>query len=164
MSIADSPANPLISRLRATLIYVAWFQALIGVLGSLFFSEVMGLAACTLCWYQRIALYPLLPILTAGILLADRNVRYYALPLSIIGWLIALYHTLLYYGVIPEVISTCSAGVSCTTRQIEWFGVITIPLLSLAAFTVITLSLIFFKRETPEDDADDESAENQADR
>ena len=132
--------------LKANLVYLAWFQALIATLGSLFFSEIMQLTPCVLCWYQRITMYPLLLILTVGILLRDQRLRFYVLPLSLIGLAIAVYHNLLYYNVIPESIAPCTAGVSCTTRQIEWFGFITIPLMALTAFTIITFSMILYKR------------------
>lgn len=137
---------------RNHLLYPAWFQAVIATGGSLFFSEIMKLPPCVLCWYQRIAMYPLVVILTVGILSRDHRVRWYVLPLSLIGLLIALYHNLLYYNIISEAIVPCTAGISCTTRQIEWFGFITIPLLSLTAFTVITLSLLFYKGQKIDDD------------
>jgi disulfide bond formation protein DsbB len=134
----------LAERIKSNSVYIAWFQALIATLGSLFFSEVMQLTPCVLCWYQRIIMYPLVLILTVGILLRDPRLRFYVLPLSIIGLTIAVYHNLLYYNILPESIAPCTAGVSCTTRQIEWLGFITIPLMSLAAFTVITLSMLFY--------------------
>ena len=131
----------------ASLVYVAWTQALIATLGSLYFSEVMRLTPCVLCWYQRIAMYPLVAILAVGIVTRDARLRLYALPLSLIGLGISIYHNLLYYGVIPESIAPCTAGVSCTTRQIEWLGFITIPLLALVAFSVINLSLLLYRQE-----------------
>ena len=133
--------------MRESLIYIAWVQALIATLGSLFFSEVMGFVPCILCWYQRILMYPLVIILTVGILLRDTRIRYYVLPLSILGLAIALYHNLLYYGIIAEgTFGTCGAGVSCTVRWFEWFGFISIPQLSLIAFTIITGSVLGYKR------------------
>jgi disulfide bond formation protein DsbB len=136
-------------KLRESLMYLAWLQALVAMLGSLYFSEIMGLPPCILCWYQRIAMYPLVAILTVGILRRDSNLRLYVLPLSLIGLSIAIYHNLLYYGIIPEHLVPCTAGVSCTSRQIEWLGFITIPLLSLTAFTIITLSMLFYKPQEP---------------
>lgn len=115
------------------------------MVGSLFFSEVMKLPPCVLCWYQRIAMYPLVLILPIGILSQDAKLRRYSLPLALVGLTIASYHVLLYYGVIPESIVPCTQGVSCTSRQIEWWGFITIPLLSWLAFTLISISLIFYR-------------------
>lgn len=135
--------------IRASLAYVAWVQALIATAGSLYFSEVMRLPPCVLCWYQRIAMYPLVVVLAVAIVLRETRLRAYALPLSLTGLAISAYHNLLYYGVIPEGISTCMAGVSCTARQIEWFGFVTIPLMALIAFSVISASVFFYRPEEP---------------
>lgn len=123
-------------------LYAAWTQSLIATVGSLYFSEIMRLPPCSLCWYQRIFMYPLVFILGVGIASSDRRVLWYALPMAVTGWLVAVYHNLLYYKIIPEGFTTCAAGVSCTSKQIEWLGFITIPLLSLAAFTVILALLV----------------------
>jgi disulfide bond formation protein DsbB len=139
-------------RPRSYLPYLAWAQALVAMLGSLFFSEVMRLTPCSLCWYQRILMYPLVAILTVGILVRDERLRLYVLPLSISGIVVAAYHNLLYYGVLPEGLTQCSLGVSCTSRQIEWFGFVTIPLMSMTAFVVITVAMALYRPEGPEDD------------
>ena len=117
--------------------FIAWGQALIAMIGSLFFSLVMQLPPCDLCWYQRIAMYPLVIILGIGIIRKDKTSLLYAIPLAVIGWVIAAYHNLLYYNILPEAMAPCKAGISCTTRYIEWFGFVTIPLLSLVAFSII---------------------------
>lgn len=129
------------------LLYFIWSIAIIGTLGSLYFSEVMHLPPCVLCWYQRICLYPLAVIIGIGIYRKDQHLPYYVLPLSIVGFCIALYHNLLYYRILPESAAPCSAGVSCTIKLIEWFGFITIPLLSLIAFTLITLLIFIYLKE-----------------
>lgn len=133
--------------MNALLPYTAWIIALLGTTGSLFFSEVMLLPPCALCWYQRIAMYPLVLILGTGILLRDSRMKIYALPFAIIGLAIAVYHNLLYYGFIPESMTPCSEGVPCNAVQIEWLGFITIPLLGLGAFTAMTICLLLYKRE-----------------
>lgn len=129
--------------------YLAWTQALVAMSGSLFFSEVLGYPPCVLCWYQRIAMYPLVIVLAVGILRRDRRIHLSVLPLSVIGLAIAVYHNLLYVGIIPEAMSACRAGVSCTTKFFEWFGFITIPFLSLTAFTVITILMLINWRAQP---------------
>jgi disulfide bond formation protein DsbB len=130
---------------RSNLAHVAWAQTLIATTGSLYFSEVMRLPPCSLCWYQRIFMYPLVFVLAISIASSDARLKLYALPFAITGWLIAAYHNLLYYKIIPEGFTTCVSGVSCTSRQIEWLGFITIPLMSLMAFTIIVLALIAHK-------------------
>jgi disulfide bond formation protein DsbB len=115
------------------------------MVGSLFFSEVMELAPCVLCWYQRIAAYPLVLILAVGIYLKDPMMKVYSLPLALIGLAISVYHNLLYYGLIPEEITPCSEGVPCNAVQLELLGFITIPLMGLGAFVLITLCLIMYR-------------------
>ena len=133
--------------MNATLPYIAWVVALVGTVGSLFFSEVMLLPPCVLCWYQRIAMYPLVIIIGAGVIMRDRRMKFYALPLAVCGLLISVYHNLLYYGVIPESITPCVEGISCTSRQIEWLGFITIPLLAFAGFAVVVICLLLHRPE-----------------
>ncbi len=128
-----------------TPLFVVWLVAMVAVLGSLFFSEVMGLPPCVLCWYQRICMYPLAVIATVGLVIRDRRAALYAWPLAVTGFIVAVYHNLLYYHLIPESITPCTAGVSCTDRQLEWLGFVTIPLLSLSAFTVIVVCLFWFR-------------------
>ena len=127
---------------------LAWLVAATAMAGSLFFSEVMALPPCVLCWYQRIAMYPLVLILGASYLRQDGAHRAYGIPLTVSGLGIAVYHNLLYYKLIPQSITPCTSGVSCTSRQIEWFGFVTIPFLSLLAFTLILVLLVIPKPKT----------------
>jgi disulfide bond formation protein DsbB len=127
--------------------YLAWAIALLAMVGSLFFSEVMDLPPCVLCWYQRIASYPLVLIIGVGIVLRDPRMKIYALPLCLAGLAVAIYHNLLYYGFIPESITPCTEGVPCNAVQIEWLGFITIPLMGLGAFISMCLCLLFYKPE-----------------
>lgn len=123
-------------------LYAAWVVASGGMLMSLFFGEIMKLPPCTLCWYQRICLFPLSAILPVGIVARDDRVVSYALPLVVVGIGISIYHNLLYFGVIPETLSPCTGGVSCREVQIEWLGFVTIPLMALTAFATILVSLL----------------------
>lgn len=119
------------------LVFLAWLVATASTLGALFLSEVIGHAPCVLCWYQRIAMFPLVAILLAGLFPFDPRVLRYALPLAILGWLLAAFHLMLVAGWIPERIAPCRQGVPCSEVQVVWFGFVTIPLLSGVAFTVI---------------------------
>ena len=133
------------SSVNELLPYAAWLLALLSMAGSLFFSEVMDLPPCVLCWYQRIAMYPLVLIVGIGIVTSDVRWKAYALPLALIGLVISVYHNLVYYGVIPESLTPCKQGVSCSERQIEWFGFVTIPLMGLLSFLAITLAVALFR-------------------
>jgi disulfide bond formation protein DsbB len=133
------------NKINSYLPYFAWTIALVSMVGSLFFSEVMNLPPCVLCWYQRIALFPLVLIMGIGIISRDSRMKSYALPLCLSGLAISIYHNLVYYGLIPENLSPCQEGISCKTSQIELLGFITIPLMALMAFVFIALCLIFYK-------------------
>jgi len=124
------------------LVFVCWLVATASTLAALFFSEVMSLPPCVLCWYQRIFIFPLVLLLPAGLFPFDPKVVRYALPLALVGWSIALVHVLITVGLIPEGITPCTQGVPCARNQIEWFGFLSIPLLSLAAFSVISALLL----------------------
>jgi disulfide bond formation protein DsbB len=145
MEISEQIESPQNEKPRSALAYMAWVIALLATVGSLFFSEVMNLPPCVLCWYQRIAMYPLVLIVGAGIVMRDWRMKYYALPVSLSGLAVAVYHNLLYYSFIPDSITPCTQGISCTSVQIEWLGFITIPLMSLAAFISVSLCLLLYK-------------------
>ena len=132
---------------RWTLVFLAWLTATLATLGALFMSEIMALAPCVLCWYQRIFMFPLVVILALGLFPFDPKVVRYALPLGLIGLAVAAFHLLLVAGYIPETLTPCRQGIPCSTVQIEWFGFVTIPLLSFLAFlTVNALLLASFMR------------------
>lgn len=133
-----------------SLIFAAWLLASASTLGSLFFSEIMELPPCSLCWYQRIFMFSLPLVLLSGLVPYDRRASRYALPLALAGAAVALWHTLLYVGVLPEAAAPCTRGVSCTEQTFELFDSISIPLLSLLSFSGIAgLLLMHRKRSAP---------------
>jgi len=122
---------------RWSWVFMAWLVATASTLGALFLGEVMGYTPCVLCWYQRIAMFPLVLVLAVGLFPFDPRVVRYALPLAVAGLLLALFHLALVAGWIPESIKPCQQGVPCSDVQITWFGFVTIPLLSVIAFSII---------------------------
>ena len=129
-------------------LYTAWTIALSATLGALFIGEVLGQASCHLCWYQRIAMFPLALILGLAALSGDLGIRRYALPLALIGGLVAAYHSGLFLGIIPEPIMPCSqTGPSCTDANMTILG-LPLPVLSLLCFAAISMLLILMKEET----------------
>ena len=130
------------------LLIAAWIIALISTLGALFIGEVMGQAPCNLCWFQRAFMFPLAVMLAVACYLADIGIWRYALPVAILGWLVALYHGLLYIGIIPATLEPCGAGPSCSSSNMLIFAKVPIPLLSLGAFTVIVWLLIVVRRRS----------------
>lgn len=119
----------------------AWLLALGASLAVLFIGEVMGQAPCNLCWYQRIAMLPLPIILGIAVWRGDLGVWRYALPVAGAGLLIAGFHSLIYYGVIPEAVAQCGVGPSCTDAQMTILD-LPIPMLSAAAFLGLSALLL----------------------
>ena len=131
-----------------SLLLMAWGIALVSTLAALFIGEVMGKTPCVLCWFQRAFMFPLVVILAVGCYTSDFGAWRYALPVTVMGWLIALYHSLLYFGVIPESIKPCGAGPSCSSADMTIFGSVPLPLLSLVAFTFIAVLLVLIRRRS----------------
>ncbi|MEG3617663.1 disulfide bond formation protein B [Magnetovibrio sp. PR-2] len=131
-----------------TWLFLAWMIALASTLGALFIGEVLGQAPCQLCWYQRIAMFPLAIILGISCFANDFKIWRYALPLSLIGTLVALWHSLLYAGVISEAIQPCSkGGPSCTSSDMTLMGIIPLPYVSFVAFVAISILLLLTRRK-----------------
>ncbi len=137
--------------------YLAFGTALTAMLGSLYFSEIAGFVPCTLCWYQRILMYPLTLITLVGILKRDEFLPDYVLPLSLIGLGFSTYHYLIQLGVIGHS-PVCTVGVPCDLRWVNYFGFVTISLMALTAFFVISVVMILGKWAYRQSDAIDASA------
>ncbi len=133
-------------RLANIVLYLAFIQSIAATAGSLFFSEILHYTPCVLCWYQRILMYPLILIIAVGILRKDKKLYQYVLPLSILGFFIALYHILLQNGILPEAVAPCAIGASCAVKYTGYFGFITIPVMSFTAFFVITACMLIYRK------------------
>lgn len=120
------------------LLAFAWLVAIVAMLGSLFYSEIRHYIPCNLCWYQRIAMYPLVFLLGVAVYRNDLGIRPYALTLVVVGWLISLVHNLEYFHLIT-LSAVCGVGVSCTTPYPSWLP---IPTQALIAFSLIGAALL----------------------
>jgi len=127
--------NPII-------ILVCFIIASSATLGSLFFSEVMEFVPCSMCWYQRIFMYPLVLIFLVNLLYPDDKVFKYSFPLVFVGILFSFYHNLLMWEIIPESAVPCKQGIPCSTEYFEYLGFINIPFLSLFSYALILLLLL----------------------
>jgi disulfide bond formation protein DsbB len=120
--------------------YFLWAGIIISVgsfLGSIYYSNIIGFEPCSLCWWERMFIYPQIIIFAVAIAKRDRGVADYILPLSVIGALFSWYHTYLSLGGTP--IITCGTeGVSCAKRYVFEFGYVTIPVMVLTAFLLLT--------------------------
>jgi len=111
-------------------------------LGSLYMSEVRHFVPCDLCWYQRIAMYPLVVVLAVAVIARDKAVWRYVLPIALIGAAVSTYHYL--HERFPESVSTaCSLEASCSTLWIWEFHFLSLPGMAWVGFvTICTLMLI----------------------
>ena len=134
--------------LKKNNLWFAWIFSLTATLGSLYFSEIRGFIPCEWCWYQRILMYPLTIILGIAAFKRDYNIVKYVLPLSILGTIMGTIHYLEQkVGLLSMVFGdTCKAGIPCSGQYINYFGFITIPFLSLTAFTLIVFLLTLNKK------------------
>jgi len=124
-------------------IHIAFSIAWLSTLGSLYFSQILKLVPCELCWFQRILMYPLVILFTVALVRKDKNVAYYALPMSTIGAGIATYQYLLQMTPLKETTPfQCNLSTPCSEIQFSLLGFITIPFLSFAAFATISILMI----------------------
>jgi disulfide bond formation protein DsbB len=116
-----------------------FFISLFSVVGSLMLSIYFKLPACELCWYQRIFLF-CTPIITAlAIYRRDMYVRIYVLVLSVIGFIIALYHALLQSGLFKRDSVFCNPNslIDCSIPSFTYFGFVTVPIISCSIFLIL---------------------------
>ncbi|MDP3764081.1 MAG: disulfide bond formation protein B [bacterium] len=109
-----------------------------GIFGSLFYSEIAGYAPCSLCWWQRVFLYPQAIILGLALIKKDLAVTRYIKTLSLFGLVISAYQSLLQMGLVPSIICGTSS-ISCAQRYFINFGYITLPLMGFTAFLLLTI-------------------------
>ncbi len=124
-------------------ILIAFIASLCATLGSLVYSEVIGYDPCKLCWFQRIFLYPIAVLTGIALWKNDMSVRIYALVLSILGGLTALFHYVGQLGWNPFGLECLVVGYSssCAKNFVLQFGYITIPLMAFSAAAIIAISL-----------------------
>lgn len=115
--------------------------ATMATVSSLFLSEVAGFPPCKLCWFQRIFMYPQVIVLGAVLLLNDMKARIIALILSIIGFVIAVYHILVQF--FPASFKCSDEIANCALKSFTYYGYITIPVMSATTFLMIIVLLIF---------------------
>ncbi|HEX7168316.1 MAG TPA: disulfide bond formation protein B [Acidimicrobiales bacterium] len=139
------------ARLRAAVapdaLLLALAVAVVSTTGSLYFSERLHFTPCKLCWYQRIAMYPLVPMLAVAVWRRDAGVRRYAMPLALAGGAISAYHVVVER--FPSLESgSCDPNNPCSIIWVERFGYLTIPTMALSAFALIVALLLAVRTES----------------
>nr|WP_302084059.1 disulfide bond formation protein B [Salinibaculum sp. KK48] len=111
---------------------VAGCIAVVATLGSLSYSNVLGFFPCELCWFQRIFMYPLVPLLGYAAYMRSRELAPLILAYTLPGAAIAAYHS--YIQLAP---SASCGSLACSTVNIRilWLS---IPNQALLAFLLIS--------------------------
>jgi Disulfide bond formation protein DsbB len=137
-----APADaPLAVAIDDAALWIAFLIAATATAGSLYFSEVANYAPCQLCWYQRIAMYSLAPILLVAAIRRDRSVRWYAGPLAAGGAVISTYHYLIEWR--PSLQGgACGFGPSCADIWFREFGFVTLAFMALCGFLAILVLVV----------------------
>lgn len=120
---------------------VAWVLTIVMLLGTLFSSEILQMAVCNLCWYQRICVYPLVLILGIACYRDENVVIPYVIGLPVIGAGFALYQTLEQTFPRFAPINLCGTGPSCADVGFKLFGFLTFPLMSFMASVLLFILL-----------------------
>lgn len=127
--------------------------AVVAMAGSLYFSEVADYVPCRLCWFQRICMFPLAGVLVVAAVRRDRGVRWYALPLVVVGMAVSSYHYLIEWR--PSLgDGACSVGPSCTDVWFRRMGFVTLAFMALCGFIAIAI-LLFVRPRGLDGDGDD---------
>lgn len=124
-----------------------FFATLGGALMSLFYSEYLFYAPCSLCWYQRIFLYSQIFLFGLAWYKKDRNILPYSLLLSVVGLIIAIDHHILQIGY--NVLAPCSTApfaVDCSKPSFIEFGFVTFPLMSVVLFGFLIVMVFIGRR------------------
>lgn len=128
-------------------LWMAAGVALVATAGSLYYSEVADFIPCELCWYQRIAMYPLVVVFAVGAARGQTAARFTGWLIAGGGLLISTYH----YAIqrFPQLEATsCDTQFPCTASWIEIYDFVTIPYMAWSAFALILTILWAHARAT----------------
>jgi disulfide bond formation protein DsbB len=115
--------------------WMAFAVAALATLGSLYYSEIAHFTPCEMCWFQRIAMYPLAVVLLVAALTRDERGWRYAVPLAALGLLASVYHYQL--EMFPEQQTFCTSGVPCSVRLVNEFGFVSLAFMAGCGFVAI---------------------------
>jgi disulfide bond formation protein DsbB len=126
---AVSSARPVL-----TLVVAAGSMA-----GSLYFSEVAKYVPCRLCWFQRVAMYPIALVALVALIRRDRAARWYIVPMATIGALISTWHYLVEWNPTWEGTSCGLLGQACSYIWFRTWGFSTLAFMALSGFVSIII-------------------------
>ncbi len=136
-----APRSEVLAAVDGAALWIAFGVAATSTAGSLYFSEVADYVPCQLCWFQRIAMYPLAVILLVAAIRGDRGVRWYAGPVAAIGAAVSTYHYLIEWH--PDLEGgACGIGPSCAGIWFRELGFVTLALMALCGFAAILVLIV----------------------
>lgn len=123
-------------------IWIAFIFTLASSLMTLIYSEVFGFVPCSLCWLQRVFLYPQVFLLATSIFYKEKVAARYGLILSVPGLIIATYQHYLQMGG-NQFIACPTSGGDCAKRIMFEFDFVTFPLLSACLFLFLIVIYLY---------------------
>lgn len=129
-------------------LYIAWIIASVIAIGSLYMSEIKHYIPCNLCWYERIALFPLVILL--GIALYQHRFDLFAFlaPFPILGLIISGYQIAIQEIPYFHPPATCSIEVSCSTKHFLGATPITLPMAAFLGSLCILCALLYVRKNS----------------
>ena len=140
---------------RRRALMIAGSVAVAATLGSLYFSGVADFIPCKLCWYQRIAMYPLAVLLVMAAVRRDQSMLLYVRVIALFGLAVAAYHVWIQW--FPEKSNFCEFDNPCSARWVEAFDRVTIPQMAALSFVLIIATATIGLRPSAGSQASEES-------
>ena len=120
---------------------------------TLLYSEYFKFVPCSMCWLQRIAIYPQALMVLLAFKAGD-TIRFpvYGIALSIFGLVVAIYQYI--YQLVPPAVreggfAPClidGSNADCAVKVINEFGFVTFPLLSAITFAFLIVVFLYMRR------------------
>ncbi len=140
-------AEVRVRQLRPAALPLALAIATVSTAGSLYYSEIAGYVPCEMCWYQRIGMYALVPVLAVAVIRRDQRGGWYGLVLALAGLAVSVYHYQL--QLFPGQGSTCDAEAPCTYQWVDSFGFVSIPFMAGCGFIGVAGLALLSLRSSP---------------
>jgi disulfide bond formation protein DsbB len=140
-----SNKNKIGDFIKTNIIYLIFILSATSVFGSLIYSEIMDFPPCVLCWWQRVLLYPQMILSLVAIFRKEKNIVYYLIPMSVLGFLVSLYQSYVQWG--GGSLLPCTAeGGECSKLYVYEYGYITIPFMALSIFVYLLFVSLVYKK------------------
>jgi disulfide bond formation protein DsbB len=113
---------------------------------TLVYSEYFGVVPCGLCWLQRVFLYPQVLMVAVAWIKRDFGVACYSIPLSVAGFIVAMYQHALQMGMSSPLPCPASGEADCAKRIVFELGYITFPLMAASLFAFLIAYMLILRR------------------